>query len=79
MRGALKTVCDVFFYEMARRIGIDRIAAMANRFGLGVDSRSSCRAPARGLMPTREWREAQGKPWTSATPSCTASARASTS
>ena len=37
LRGGLKNSCDVFFYETARRTGIDRIAAMANRFGLGVE------------------------------------------
>ena len=37
LRGGLKNSCDVFFYEMARRTGIDRIAAMAHRFGLGTE------------------------------------------
>ena len=37
LRGGLKNSCDVFFYEVARRTGIDRIAAMANRFGLGAE------------------------------------------
>ena len=36
LRGGLKNSCDVFFYEVARRTGMDHIAAMANRFGLGV-------------------------------------------
>jgi len=36
----------VYFYEMARRVGIDRIAAMANRFGLGVDLEIELPAPA---------------------------------
>ena len=37
LHGGLKNSCDVFFYEVARRTGIDRIAAMAHRFGLGTD------------------------------------------
>ena len=37
LRGGLKNSCDVYFYEVARRTGIDRIAAMANRLGLGVE------------------------------------------
>ena len=37
MRTAIAQSCDVYFYEMARRTGMDKIAAMSNRFGLGVD------------------------------------------
>lgn len=63
LRGALKLSCDVYFYEMAKRVGIDRIAAMANRFGLGVDLDIELPGTKRGLVPTRAWRQAQGKPW----------------
>ncbi|MFH5926213.1 penicillin-binding protein 2 [Roseomonas xinghualingensis] len=63
MRGAIKYSCDVYFYEMARRIGMDRIAAMGRRLGLGVDLEIELPGTRRGLMPTREWRLAQGKPW----------------
>ena len=37
LRGGLKNSCDVFFYEVAKRVGIDRIAAMAHRLGLGTE------------------------------------------
>lgn len=63
MRTALKLSCDVYFYEMARRVGINRIAAMGRRFGMGVDLEVELPGTRRGLMPTREWREAQGRPW----------------
>lgn len=63
MRSAIMASCDVYFYEMARRVGIDRIAAMANRFGLGVDLDIELPGTRRGLVPTRAWRQAQGKPW----------------
>lgn len=63
LRGAIKNSCDVYFYEMARRLGIDRIAAMANRFGLGVDLGIELPDARTGLVPTREWRQAQGKRW----------------
>ena len=53
----------MFFYETARRTGIDRIAAMANRFGLGVKLDIDLPGARTGLIPTREWRIAQGKPW----------------
>jgi len=48
---------------MARRVGMDRIAAMGNRFGMGVDLEIELPGARRGLMPTRGWRQAQGKPW----------------
>jgi len=63
MRTAIKLSCDVYFYEMARRVGINRIAAMGRRFGMGVDLEVELPGTRRGLMPTREWREAQGRPW----------------
>ncbi|MBC7800037.1 MAG: penicillin-binding protein 2, partial [Gemmatimonadaceae bacterium] len=63
MRGALKQSCDCYFYEVARRTGIDRVAAMANKFGIGVDLDIELPGVRRGLMPTRAWRMGQGKPW----------------
>ncbi len=63
LHGGLKNSCDVYFYEVARRTGIDNIAAMANRFGLGVDLDIDLPGARRGLVPTREWRIRQGKPW----------------
>ncbi len=63
LRGGLKNSCDVFFYETARRTGIDRIAAMAHRFGLGVDLDIDLPTQRTGLIPTREWRIAQGHAW----------------
>ena len=61
--GGIKNSCDVFFYETARRTGIDRISAMAHRFGLGFKLEIDLPAQRVGLIPTREWREAQGHPW----------------
>ena len=63
MRNALKHSCDVYFYEAAKRTGIDRIAAMAKRFGLGVDLDIELPGTKAGFVPTREWRVRQGKPW----------------
>jgi len=63
MRTAMKLSCDVYFYEMARRIGMDRIAAMARRLGLGVPLEIELPGVRTGLVPTREWRTSQGKPW----------------
>ena len=63
LHGGLKNSCDVFFYETARRTGMDNMAAMAKRFGLGVPLDIELPGARAGLVPTREWRMAQDKAW----------------
>ena len=63
VRNALKHSCDVFFYEVARRTGIDKVAAMANRFAIGVDTGIELPGARKGLMPTKAWRQARGHAW----------------
>ncbi|AHJ68714.1 penicillin-binding protein 2 [Granulibacter bethesdensis] len=63
MHQALKFSCDVYFYEVARRVGMDRIANVANRMGLGVELGIELPNAKRGLIPTRAWRAAKGHPW----------------
>ena len=63
LRGGLKNSCDVYFYEVARRTGIDRIAAMSNRLGLGVELELDLPGQRAGLIPTREWRIGKGHAW----------------
>jgi penicillin-binding protein 2 len=55
LRNGIKNSCDVFFYETARRLGIDRIAAMAKRFGLGAKFDLDLPGERPGNIPTREW------------------------
>jgi penicillin-binding protein 2 len=63
LRGGIKNSCDVYFYETARRVGIDRIAAMSHRFGLGTELEIDLPGARSGFIPTREWRIGQGHPW----------------
>ena len=63
IRGGLKNSCDVFFYETARRTGIDRVAAAARKYGIGVELDIELPGARTGLMPTKAWREARGKHW----------------
>ncbi len=64
METAIRQSCDVYFYETARRIGIDRIAAMAKKFGMGRPTAIPLSGEKPGLMPSREWkREALGQVW----------------
>ena len=56
--------CDVYFYEVAKRVGIDRIAAMAQRFGFGAKLDIELPGEKPGLVPTRDWKLAAiGEPW----------------
>ena len=63
LRGGLKNSCDVFFYQVALKAGIDQIAAMAHRLGMGTTLEIDLPTQRAGLIPTREWRRAQGHPW----------------
>lgn len=53
---ALSESCDVYFYEMSQRCGIDRINAMSERMGLGLRYDLPIPSMAGGLNPTREWK-----------------------
>jgi penicillin-binding protein 2 len=62
--GAIEQSCDVYFYDLARRIGVDAIAAMARRFGLGHTLGIDLPGERSGLVPDRAWKLAtRGVPW----------------
>ncbi|GAA4252941.1 penicillin-binding protein 2 [Azospirillum formosense] len=62
--GALRHSCDVWFYDVSRRIGIDRIAEMANRFDMGQLTGLDLPHERPGLIPSIDWKKgALGKPW----------------
>jgi penicillin-binding protein 2 len=63
LRGGLKHSCDVFFYEVARRTGIDAIAETANTLSFGVDTGIDLPGARKGLMPTQAWRRRHGHVW----------------
>jgi penicillin-binding protein 2 len=54
---ALGQSCDVYFYDVARRTGIDTIAAMANRFGLGQVLGVDLPGEQPGNIPTTAWKK----------------------
>ncbi|MGH7119814.1 MAG: penicillin-binding protein 2 [Acetobacteraceae bacterium] len=64
LENAICQSCDVYFYHTALATGIDRIAAMAHRLGIGVTPEIDMPGAARGFVPTREWARARGKDWT---------------
>jgi len=63
-REAITESCDVYFYEIAKRTGIDRIAATARKFGLDAPSGIDLPGEQGGLIPTRDWKRAtRDEPW----------------
>jgi penicillin-binding protein 2 len=61
---AVAQSCDVYFYEVARRVGVDAIAAMARSFGLGARLEIDLPGERAGLVPDRDWKLAtRGEPW----------------
>jgi len=64
MRTALKKSCDVYFYEVARRLGIDRLSATAKKFGLGQKVLRDYREEKTGVVPSTKWKKRElGKNW----------------
>ncbi len=56
--------CDIYFYEIARKVGIDKISKMATRFGLGTNLGLDVPGERSGLIPTKAWKRAViGQPW----------------
>ena len=61
---SLERSCDVYYYELAQRVGIDRIGAMARRLGIGVRHDLPMSAIAEGIAPDRAWkRDRYGQEW----------------
>jgi penicillin-binding protein 2 len=53
---AIYQSCDVFFYTLAERLGIERIAKYATAFGLGQKTGIDLPQEASGVMPSEEWK-----------------------
>jgi len=63
-RSAIMKSCDVFFYEVAKRVGIERISAMARKLGFGEPLGIDLPGERGGLVPSDEWKRAAiGAPW----------------
>jgi len=64
MKGAIKRSCDIYFYEVARRLGVDRLAKTAKKFGLGQRVLPSFKEEKAGIVPDTKWKLNQiGKNW----------------
>jgi penicillin-binding protein 2 len=56
LRNALVQSCDVYFYHVALRLGIDRIAHYGREFGFGAATGIEFGDEKHGLVPTTEWK-----------------------
>ena len=64
MRKAIKESCDVYFYEVARRLGIDRLSQTARAFGFGKPMVKGFFEERTGVVPNTKWKKEKiGKPW----------------
>lgn len=61
LRRALAESCDVYFYEIAQKAGIDKIAETGRRLGLGQRHDLPMSAITDGVMPDRDWKQARYK------------------
>ena len=64
MRSAIQRSCDVYFYEVARLLGVDRLSETAKKFGLGKKVLDGFIEERTGVVPSTDWkRKFIGKNW----------------
>ncbi len=65
LKSAIKQSCDTYFYEVARKLGVDRLSITASKFGLGTNVlKEMYENEKEGIVPTTKWkRNTLGKGW----------------
>jgi penicillin-binding protein 2 len=64
LKRALSESCDVYFYQVGQRLGVDRLASYARRLGLGSKTGVEMEHEKSGLIPTAAWKKKRyGKKW----------------
>ena len=64
LNDAITQSCDVYFYDLAYRLGIDRMSSFLGQFGFGVKTGVDSTGERNGILPSREWkRRHDGMPW----------------
>ncbi|MGE0868136.1 MAG: penicillin-binding protein 2 [Kofleriaceae bacterium] len=59
--GAIQHSCNIYFWNLAERIGLDRIADVARLYGFGRPTNLGLNGDASGRIPTKAWYERQGR------------------
>ncbi len=57
--GAIQHSCNIYFWKLAERVGLDRIAEVARSYGFGAPSQLGLNGDAAGLIPTKAWYESR--------------------
>jgi penicillin-binding protein 2 len=65
LRNAMKQSCDTYFYEVARKLGVNKLSETAKKFGLGKEVFGDLfNIEKKGLIPNTQWKKnALGKGW----------------
>ncbi len=65
LRNAMKQSCDTYFYEVARKLGVDKLSETAKKFGLGEKVFGNLfNTEKKGLVPSTQWKKnALGQGW----------------
>lgn len=64
LRKSLRESCDVYYYQLGEKLGVDKIAAAAKAFKLGAPMGVELQNEKAGLIPTSEWKQKRfGKRW----------------
>lgn len=64
LKQAVAESCDIYFYDLGNRMGIDRMSEFGKHFGLGALTGVDIPNERTGIWPSREWkRAARGEPW----------------
>jgi len=57
LKRAISESCDVYFYQVGMRVGVDALAEYANKLGLGLKTQVDLEHEKSGLIPTKEWKK----------------------
>ena len=64
LKDAIVHSCDIYFYELGLALGVDKISRWAKKFGFGEKTGIDLTAEARGVVPSRKWKEEKlGEKW----------------
>ena len=64
LRKGIQRSCDVYFYEVARKLGVDRLSITAKKFGLGRTVLSDFIEEKKGVVPNTKWKKKNiGQNW----------------
>lgn len=64
LNNAIAESCDVYFYDVALKMGVDTMQSYLSRFGFGEDAALDVSGALSGLLPSRDWKRAvRSAPW----------------